>query len=287
MTILGGDSRSLFLAKLLHDDGKDITLYGLENDEISDGLTYANDLHEAIDISNIIIGPLPFENDRQQLHTPFYAHEIKIEDVFKKMKKNQILLGGHIADRWFRLAQNYKVTVIDYFAREELQVLNAIPTAEGAIQIAMKNMDTTIHDSNIMVLGYGRIGKTVAHKLAGLGANVSVVARNYTDLAWISSYKYHAIHLENMEAFLYKMDTIINTIPALMLDESNLDKVKTDTVIVDVASSPGGVDFHQAAKLNIKAISALGLPGKVAPLYAANCIRETIYNIMYDLGVNK
>lgn len=46
-----------------------------------------------------------------------------------------------------------------------------------------------------------------------------------------------------------------------------------------------GVDFDSAKKLGLNVIWALSLPGKVAPVTAAVFIKETIYNIINELGV--
>lgn len=48
---------------------------------------------------------------------------------------------------------------------------------------------------------------------------------------------------------------------------------------------PTGVDFDAAARLGVKAIWALSLPGKVAPVTAGRVIKNTIYNILSELGV--
>jgi len=269
---------------LLKDDGKDVILYGFDESE-DKTINQADRLQEALYASPIIIAPLPFTNDQHQLNTPHYSNSIEIEDIFKQMKKDHILLGGHIANEWIDLAQKYEINIIDYFDREELQVLNAIPTAEGVIQLAMEQMDTTIHSSNVMVLGFGRIGKTLANMLAGIGANVYVEARNYADIAWITSYGYEPVLLQDLEANLPEMNLIVNTIPTMILDRSKLAKVNKNTFIIDIASNPGGVDFDEAKKLGIKTRWALGLPGKVAPVTAASCIKKTIYNITNDLEV--
>lgn len=270
---------------MLHEDGNNVTLFGFEKHE--KGMKQSESIEDAIKSSKVIIGPLPFTNKSNQLNTPYHTSEINIEDILKLMNKNHIFLGGHIAEEWLELANEYKLTMIDYFAREELQVLNAIPTAEGAIQLAMEEMDTTIHGSNIIILGFGRIGKVLANVLARLGANVTVVARKYEDIAWITSYGYKALFFEHIRSELHKMDVILNTVPAIILNQSKLERLNKNSIIIDLASNPGGVDFKHAEKIGVKAIRALGLPGKVAPLSAANCIRETIYNILYDLEVNK
>src|SRR5699024_1819323 len=187
ITVLGGDKRSLALAEMFVADGMDSTVYGFDESRVDAILTRANTLQEAIAASPIIIGPLPFTNRDNQLSTPLYMNDIALEDIYQWMKQDQLLLGGHVLDKVRQLASDHQIHMYDYFVREELQVLNAIPTAEGALQIAMEKMDTTIHGSNVMVLGFGRIGKTVANILAGIGANVHVVARKHEDIAWIKS----------------------------------------------------------------------------------------------------
>src|SRR5699024_9658024 len=139
--------------------------------------------------------------------------------------------------------------------------LNAIPTAEGTIQIAMEKMDSTIHGSHVMVLGFGRIGKTIAHMLSSLGAHVHVVARKHADIAWITSSGYNPVFFQDIEADLHKPNLIINTIPATVLDSPKLEKINKKTLIIDIASSPGGIDFEAAKNLGIETVWALGLPG--------------------------
>lgn len=285
ITILGGDGRSLALAKLFHEDGQDVTMYGFDQEENLSGITYGKTLAQSIQQAEIIVAPLPFTNTEDYLNAPFYSDAIKIEDVFAHMDEEHILLGGHIAEKWFELADKYGITLIDYFAREELQVLNAIPTAEGVLQLAMEKMDTTIHGSHAIVLGFGRIGKTLARMLLGLGAHVHVVARQHADIAWISSYGYEPVFLQDIDANLHKVDLMINTIPKTIIGRSELEKINKNTLIIDIASSPGGIDFEEAKNLGIETLWALGLPGKVAPVSAARCIRETIYNILYDAEV--
>ena len=48
-----------------------------------------------------------------------------------------------------------------------------------------------------------------------------------------------------------------------------------------------GVDFEKAKEMGIKTIWALSLPGKVAPVTAAGFIRDTVYNIIDELGYKK
>ena len=115
--------------------------------------------------------------------------------------------------------------------------------------------------------------------LLGIGAKVSCEARKKEDLAYIEAYGYQKIDLKELNEFLPKFKYIFNTIPNLILDKQRLDCINKDAIIIDLASSPGGVDFEYAKKKEIKAILALGLPGKVAPLTAAKYIKKVLKNI--------
>lgn len=132
-------------------------------------------------------------------------------------------------------------------------------------------------------MGFGRIGKILANMLKGLGANVACEARKTSDLAWIKAYGYEPIPLNSLSENLNRFNIIINTIPYIILDKSNLNNVKKDALVIDVASNPGGVDRDAIKKLGIKFVWALSLPGKVAPVTSAEFIKETLYNIFSEL----
>ena len=284
-TVIGGDLRSVKLAELISEDMNTVNIYGYKNSVFEMRLTENENLQAAIDDSDIVIGPLPCSNDNETLFAPFHPDKIYINEIFKIMKKNQLFIAGRISDKVAHLAEAYNVYAIDILEREEMAILNAIPTAEGAIQIAMEETPVTLHDSKVMVLGFGRIGKILANRLDGLGAKVFVEARKYQDIAWIKSYGYKPVYINELGDYLGKMDVIFNTIPHKILDASLLDKLNPETLVIDLASKPGGVDFDRAKTLGIKVIWALSLPGKVAPVTAAKFIKETVYNIIEELGV--
>lgn len=269
--VLGGDERNLELASLLDKDGHNVLKSHIH------GLDFRN--------SEIIIGPLPLSYDNKTLNAHFHDKKISIETVLEKIDSNQPFIAGKINDNHILKAKEYDITIIDYFKREEMQVLNAIPTAEGAIKIALERMPVTLHSSNALVLGFGRIGKTLANILYGIGANVYVAARKYSDMAWIKSSRYTPILLRELDRHIHDMDVVFNTIPSLVLNKDTLSHIKKETLVIDVASKPGGVDFDVADKLGIKTIHALGLPGKIAPVTAAMVIKETIYNIIEERGI--
>ncbi|MCX8129992.1 MAG: dipicolinate synthase subunit DpsA [Clostridia bacterium] len=284
-TVIGGDLRSVKLANQLQADGNRVYIYGYDNAGFDLGMEESQDLLHAIEESDVVIGPIPCTNDNETINAPFNTEKIYISDILKKMSKNQLFVAGRLSEKILHQSQVYNVYSIDLLEREEMAVLNAIPTAEGAIQIAMEEMPITLHDCNAMVLGFGRIGKILGKMLQGIGANVFVEARKYSDIAWIKSYSYNPVFITHIDDYLPKMDVIFNTIPHVLLDTDALKKIKPEGLIIDLASKPGGVDFEGAKSMGLKAIWALSLPGKVAPVTAAKFIKETVYNIIDELGV--
>jgi dipicolinate synthase subunit A len=282
-TILGGDKRSLVLGNLLMKDGNDVCIYGF--DKLDQHKNESVRLNEAIEFADVIVGPLPFSTDNINVDAPFSNEVIQIDKVFNLMSENQMIIGGKFSIELEEKLINKNLKLADYFKREEMQVLNAIPTAEGAIQIAMEEMPITLHNSNVIVLGFGRIGKILSKMLYGIGANVHVEARNYNDLAWIKNYGYIPIHLKDIKTYLPRMNVVFNTIPQMILNKELLKSIDSNCIIIDLASKPGGVDLEAARELEIKTITALGLPGKVAPVTAAMVIKDTIYNIIEELDV--
>ena len=140
------------------------------------------------------------------------------------------------------LVTQYGLVLVEMAEIDEIAVLNSIPTAEGAIQVAMENTEITIHGSRCLVLGLGRCGTTLARKLVALGANVTVSSRSAADLARAAALNCEPLPLAELHS---KTDfqIIFNTIPALVLPRSYLRLLDAAAVIVDISSGPGGTDF--------------------------------------------
>ena len=284
-TIVGGDLRNVKLADLIISQGNKVNIYGFNSATFDIGIEESGDLGRAIGEADVVIGPTPCSSDEETLNAPFHSRRIFINDIFKKMSKNQLFVAGRLGEKISQLADVYNVYTVDLLEREDMAVLNAIPTAEGAIQIAMEEMPITLHGSQSLVLGFGRVGKMTAKMLDGMGSNVHVEARKHSDIAWIRGYGYRPVFMTELADYIGKVDVIFNTIPCGILNRDMLEKVNKDGLIIDLASKPGGVDFASAKELGIKVIWALSLPGKVAPVTAAGFIKDTINNIITELGV--
>jgi dipicolinate synthase subunit A len=158
------------------------------------------------------------------------------------------------------------VVIFDY---DEVAIYNSIPTAEGVIYSIIKNTDITIHGAEILVIGAGRCGQTLARDLAALGAKVTVTFRKKEDEARLFELGLSPHHIDFFREELPTYDVIVNTVPFLILDKPELDQIRADCYIIDIASKPGGVDFEYAKERGINAELAGALPSIVAPKTAA------------------
>lgn len=278
ISILGGDLRQVYLARLLSEDGWKVITWGLEKGGGDGGAP----LDQAL-AGNILLLPMPVCRNGM-LHLPLTDTELEAERLWARLRYDQLLLGGMTGDLSRRLMADYGLTLLDYYDREETQVANAVPTAEGALQLAMESTDRTLHGSRCLIIGYGRIGRLLADRLLALGAEVTVSARKYGDLAWIEAWGYRGVQTGALTGQLNRFDLIFNTAPALILDGTRLRETREDCVIIDLASAPGGVDLEAAKRLSRRAIHAPGLPGKVAPRTAAAAIRDSVYHILEERG---
>lgn len=281
--VIGGDLRQAKLAQLLHNDGHTVHTYALENAPDAEPERSA-DLTKAY-LADCVVLPLPVTGDKGMLNAPLAAQEVSLKRVFEALHPGQILCAGKVDAQTRAMAWERSLSIYDYFAREELAVANAVPTVEGAVQIAMEELPVTLHGARVLVIGYGQLGKLLAHRLHALGAHVSVSARRWADLAWIEAFGYGVEQTDRLEGWLCGYDLIVNTVPTLVLGAERLRELKPDCLVIDLASKPGGVDMEAARQLGVHVIWALSLPGKVAPITAGKAILNTIYNILRELEV--
>lgn len=275
---LGGDMRTIELYKICKENYKFVCTYGLEKCieiEIKDKI---NNFLDFVSVVDIVITAIPLSKDGKNINTIFSEQELNIDNLIHCCK-NKIVITGNISDDLKNKLQE-KNEVYDILKLEELAVLNSIPTAEGAIQIAMEKSTRTIHGSKCLILGFGRIGKILSKMLFGIGAEVFCEARKESDIAWIKSYGYNSLKLEMLDSMLSNFDFIFNTIPYVILNKANLKNVNKECLIIDLASKPGGIDFEEAKNLELNVEWALALPGKVAPKTSAMYIFDIINGIL-------
>ena len=284
VSVIGGDLRQLTLADLLEADGYDVMIFGFDRDIKTGELCLARDIDEAL-LADMIILPVPVSFDNRTINMPFSDDPLLIKELVSGINPLSVVFGGRISPELSAALGARGIMHRDYMKRDELAIRNAVPTAEGAIEIAIAETPITVHGSKCLVLGYGKVGKVLAKALDGLGAVTYVEARKYADLALIESHGCIPLTMNETKTRINEFDIIFNTIPALVLTKDVLEKVDPRTLIIGLASKPGGVVFKAASELGINVIWALSLPGKVAPVTAGIIIKDTITNIIGELGL--
>ena len=274
IVILGGDRRQNYLAGMFAESGFAVSCYqvpGYPNPDIalSDGLSRAD----------LVVLPMPAFDSVKNIRSADAS--LPLQTVLDAVRPDAVIAGGKLAPGQ-PLLSAYQIRCFDYAEDESLAVFNAIPSAEGAIRIAMEHTDCTLWNSHVLVIGFGRIGKALAGRLHALGADVAVSARKPADLAWIRCLGYRAEQTGIYTAGLSQYDCIFNTVPAPVLFPDHLRDIRPDACIIDLASSPGGLD--PSCSKDGRYIPALALPGRVAPKTAAVFIRDSILRNLTEPG---
>lgn len=276
--ILGGDNRSLYLGEYLEKQGFKVCYYAFNQTDCFDNLA------DAITEACFIILPLPFTRDRLTLNTPLFEGRVLISDICALATPEKAFFGGQLPKSFCEELDARGSFYCDYFELEELAVYNAVPTAEGVIEVLIQELPLTIHGMKCAVTGYGKVGKVLASTLKALGAEVTVFARKEKDFAdaFSKSLDYKAFSELSREN--QSFDTLINTVPTRVIGAEELNKLNPECVLIEIASAPFGIDFQAAKEKAFTVVKASSLPGKVAPKSAGEIIGRSILPIIRARG---
>lgn len=272
--ILGGDERSLYLGEYLEKEKMQVCYYAFSETNCFETL------NNAINEAQYIILPLPVTKDRLTLNTPLCEEKTELKDILTLLQKEHIVFGGQIPQSLKEELTEKEIEFHDYFLLDELAIYNAIPTAEGVVEILIKNLPITIHSMKCAVLGYGRVGKVLAATLKALGAEVTIFARKERDFADAYTKFYKTASFSELKEKEYKFDALINTVPQKVLGKEEMINISTGCLFIEIASAPFGIDFQAAKEFAFDVIKANSLPGKVAPQTAGEIIGRSILPII-------
>ena len=111
---------------------------------------------------------------------------------------------------------------------------------------------------------------------------MTAAARRPAQRALAESYGLRSIELFRLEQLAPAFDTVVNTVPAPVLTERVLSALQPGSLIVDLASKPGGTDFEAARRLGHRAIHALSLPAACAPETAGEAVARTVCEMLAE-----
>jgi len=284
VVLAGGDARQLEVIRRLTEMDASVVLVGFDRlDTPFSGVVKADWSPEILRQANALVLPAVGTDDDGTISTIFTDQELKLTDAhLAEAPKTCKIVAGMAKPYLRKLCEKYHLTLVELFERDDVAIYNSIPTAEGALMMAIQNTDITIHGSSCIVLGLGRTGHTMARTLQALGARVKVGVRR--DEAFARAYEmgFEPFYMPDLARLAGNIDLIFNTIPTMIVTAQVIAQLPLRACIIDLASKPGGTDFRFAEKRGIKALLAPGLPGIVAPKTAGRIIANSLIQIILE-----
>ena len=275
IAIIGGDKRTACMAAVFLKKGYRVITYGTMKIPINSTIYQSDTFREAVENSRILVCGIPFQKNNC-LFFQENVPTVTLTELQRCLRKHQEVFGGVIPENFRRHCEEREIGCYDFMRDESLTIFNAIATAEGAILEALLHKDTNLHHSKSLVLGYGRCGRVLADKLRGLSARVTVCCADLQELALADSLGMDTLLLPRLKQEISSFEYIFNTIPAVILAKDCLYCLNSNSLIIDIASNQGGVDYETAKQNNISACHCLGLPGKYAGYSSAERLVEYV-----------
>ncbi len=266
ISVIGGDKRFLYAAKRLSDLGHTVLFAATEkpNSTIEQALK-----------SQAIVLPMPVSRDRITLNAPLFDKSISLCDILSQLDGKQILLGGITNIDY----PNY----YDYYNNEGFLCKNSAVTAEGAIQTAFNNTDYSLTGSRVLVVGYGKLGKALCKRLLSFECMLTASARKHSDFEQICRLGINCVNTLELEEIINDFDIVFNTVPYPVLDKQVLRNAKRDTLFIELASAPYGIDLEYAKEQNLCVKLEASLPSRCAPKSAGEFIADTVNDILHAI----
>ncbi len=284
VAFMGGDARQLEVIARLSDLDASVTLIGFDHLQNQyPGVTKA-DLDEALFKQlDALILPVVGTDDEGNVSSVFSSEDLTLTDHYVSLLPKTAVIFTGMAKPYLRsMCDKHQVELIELLSRDDVAIFNSIPTAEGAIMMAIQNTDFTIHGSKSIVLGFGRTGITMARTLKGLGSMVKVGIRREEQLARAYEMGFEPFYTKDLSEHVSDIDLLFNTIPTMIVTAQIIANIPHRALIIDLASKPGGTDFRYAEKRGIKAMLAPGLPGIVAPKTAGQILARTLSQLLIE-----
>ena len=278
--VIGGDARSAWLAALLAGDGHAVRTFALEKAALPQRIAQCSSPEACAYGADWVLLGVPAEKDGV-ISAPLSVQKLTPGELLTALWPGQTLCGGRFAQETSLGAIRAGLSVCELMTRRDYTVGNAALTAEGAIGLMIRESPRSLWRGRALVTGWGRIARNLAPRLRGLGCEVWVAARKLGDRAEAEALGLHARRFPELPELAGELDFAVNTVPAPVLEKDVLERLRPDSLLVELASEPG-FDRALAEDLGLHLISAPGLPGKSAPCAAASLIRDTIYAVIRE-----
>jgi len=276
IAVLGGDRRTERILAGLHQayPAAVLSVWGTADMTPPSYVRTAKTWQEAMTDAQIGILPVPITRDGETLAADPHVHpQVSLASVCSFLRPGSLLLGGMVPTVIGRLAGENAVRFEDYYADGVVQTLNAVPTAEGAVAIAIRELPMVLAETTAVITGYGRCAKALASRLHLLGTHVIVTARRSEALAEAACDGCDTMPLSLFLTDPLECQILFNTVPAPILTQAALELLPEDCLLVELAF---GIAADTELPSHIRLLRAPGLPGKTAPMTAGRILCDAI-----------
>lgn len=277
-SIIGGDDRLSYMAKNLSDMNFSVNTYKTMSKINDKKIKQANSIKHAVTSSKNIICPIPLTRNGKSIINKFENCELSIKELQNNLNSNQRFFAGCIPNEFFGFANENNIFTYDYIKDDNFAIYNSIATAEAAIAEAILNNPINMHSSNCLVLGFGKCGKLIAHKLKNLCKNVAICARNKNDRAFANAYGYESFNTNQLKTNIKNFQYIFNTVPIMILNREMVSNISKNSFILDITSV--GTDLNACKEKSINAKISLAIPGKFKAKSSAEILTNITLNII-------
>lgn len=231
IAIVGGDLRQIELVNRFINLGANVACYSVPTEGMNNRAKISNDISDTLTGADALI--LPLTGIDQDCSLKYSKPKIIIDEEFlSHLKPRTPIFVGTVPKIIKDLCADSGYRLVDLANDDELNILNSIPTAEGAIMMAMSLTPFTIHGSNTVVLGFGRTAYTVARMLKAIGADVTIVARKSSDRARAFEMGFNSLSFKELLSHIFEFDIVFNTVPSMVLDDKHIEKMKLSSYIM-------------------------------------------------------
>lgn len=258
--LIGNSKRTEVLYENLINSGYQVVIFRA-TDELPDEIK-----------SDWVILPVPTITAQRNLNLS--GEEITMQDLMARINTDTPIISCNYN------SSSHKI--IDLNKQELFTYLNAIPTAEGAIEIAIRESDKSLAYSSALITGFGHVGKVLADRLKGLFGSVTIAARSDRDLSYAQALGYDTANIYKLYKNIHKFDVIFQTVPSMVLDKKVIGNMKEDSFVIELSSASIGTDFLFAEKTGRRIAHAPALPTKVAPKTAGEILTKSVLSIIVN-----
>src|SRR5690554_184606 len=134
---------------------------------------------------------------------------ISLTDNYLRMAKNKTIYTGLINKELVSKCNENKIRLVTYL-NEDTAIKNNYLTTEGIVEAIVNNSDKGIYKSNILIIGYGKLGSICAKILKKFKSKITIACRHEKDSLHAKISDFNVVNYTQLISVINNFDFIIN-----------------------------------------------------------------------------